>query len=136
LVLLYDDLRKDPLRFFKRIADFVGAEFDPQSISLKRVHTSYNEKQLLFRRKWNRRFSGQWKESDHKFLAFLQNTFYVKPIRYGSLYLAKMLPEKIKPDEVLTPQEHLDRIRAFYQEDWKKCVDYAREIEQEIQEKQ
>jgi hypothetical protein len=132
LVLLYDDMRKDPISFFKRIADYVGAEFDPKEVSLKRVHTSYNEKQLLFRRKWNRYFSGQWPESNNKVLAFLQNIFYVKPVRYGTLYLAKILPGSMKPDEVLTPESHLKRIREFYKEDWEKCVAYSREQEKEL----
>jgi hypothetical protein len=131
LVLLYDDLRKDPMVFFKRIADFVGAGFDPEDISLKRVHTSYNEKQLLFRRKWNHYFSGSLQESENRYIAFFQKMFYTKPIRYSSLYLAKILPDNMKPDEILTPEKHLKRVREFYKDDWEKCVAYARELENE-----
>ncbi len=130
LVLLYDDLKKDPILFFKKIADFVGADFNPEDISLKRVHTSYNEKQLLFRRKWNRFFAGTMKESKNKYIAFLQNIFYIKPIRYGALYLAKLLPDSLKPNEPLTPESHLKRIREFYQNDWDKCVEYVKKLEQ------
>jgi len=131
LVLLYDDLRKDPMEFFKRIADFVGADFNPDDISLKRVHTSYNEKQLLFRRKWNKYFAGTMKESENKYLAFLQNIFYVKPIRYGTLYFSKLLPASWKPQEVLTPESHLKRIREYYQDDWEKCVAYAEKLKKQ-----
>ena len=128
LVMLYDDLRKDPVAFFKRIAKFTGAGFNPDDISLNRVHTSYNEKQLLFRRKWNKYFAGTLKESPNKYLAFLQNTFYVKPVRYGTLYFSKLLPDSMKPQEVLTPDGHLNRIKEFYKDDWEKCVAYAENL--------
>ncbi len=129
LVLLYDELREDPHSFIKKIVDFIGADYDPDTISLKKIHKSYNKKQLLQRRKWNKHFSGNIKLSKSKILAFIQTLFYVKPIRYGSLYLAKIIPDEMVHQEELTPKNYLDQLYNFYKEDWEKCVNYSKTLD-------
>ncbi len=129
LVLLYDDMVKNPIGTFQIIARFVGAGFDPDSISLKRKHTSYNSKQLRFRRAWNKKIPADIKLSKFKPLRFFQKILLVKAVRYGSLYLANILPERMAPKEVLTPSSYLKDIEAFYREDWKKCVAFATRVD-------
>jgi hypothetical protein len=131
LVLLHDELSSNPGKFIKKIADFTGAEYNPDEISLNRVHTSYNKKQLLLRRKWNKTFAGTMKESNNRIIAFFQGIFYVKPIRYGALYLAKILPDRFVPREELTPEYYMEKIRKFYETDWKKCVEFAKQYDNE-----
>ena len=129
LVLLHDELLTNPTGFIRKIADYVGAEYDPKEISLNKKHTSYGEKQLLIRRKWNKSFAGNIKVSNNKAIALFQNLFYVKPIRYGSLYLARLLPENRAPKEELTPKEYLSKLREFYKDDWEKCVAFAKQFD-------
>ncbi len=129
LVLLHDELLSNPTRFIQKIADFMGVEYNPEEISLRKVHTSYNKKQLLLRRKWNHTFAGTLPESKNKTIAFFQGLFYVKPIRYGSLYLAKMWPKSKVPKEELTTERQLERIRKFYQADWEKCVAFSKQFD-------
>jgi len=131
LVLLYDELREDPHSFIKKIVDFIGADYDPDTISLNKIHKSYSKKQLLQRRKWNKHFSGNIKLSKSKILAFMQTLFYVKPIRYGALYLAKILPDKLVDQEELTPKNYLDQLNNFYKKDWEKCVNYSKAFEKQ-----
>ncbi len=45
-VLLYDELRSDPVRFLHKLSLFIGADFILDSISFAPRHTSYAEKQL------------------------------------------------------------------------------------------
>lgn len=131
LVLLHHELTNNPKVFIQKIARFMGVEYHPDDISTRRVHTSYNAKQLLLRRKWNKTFAGTLKESPNRIVAFLQGLFYIKPIRYGALYLAKIIPDSRVPHGDLTSTETLERLKIFYQEDWKKCVEFAKQYDNE-----
>jgi len=128
LVLLYDDMVKNPIGMFKKIADFVGASFNPDDISLKRKHSSYNSKQLRYRRSWNKIIPADIKLSKFKPVGFLQKILFVKAVRYGSLYLANILPERMAPKETLTSSSYLKEIETFYREDWEKCVGFATRV--------
>jgi hypothetical protein len=128
LVLLYDDIVTDPINTFRKIADFMGATFNPTTISLKRKHSSYSKKQLLFRRSWNKKVPADIKLSNYKLIAFFQKLLFIKAVRYGSLYLAKIVPLSMVSNEELTPKEYLHEIREFYRADWEKCVAFAKSI--------
>lgn len=125
LVLLYDDMVKNPINTIQKIANFVGAEFNPDDISLKRKHSSYSSKQLRFKRVWNKYIPADIKLSKIKIIAFIQKVFLIKIPRYGLLYLAKLLPESLSPKRELTPKTYLNQIKDFYSDDWKKCVDFT-----------
>lgn len=120
LVLIYNELREKPFDFLDKIAKYTGTEYDRRRTTLKRKHKSYSEKQL----------SILYKLSRHINLiprGFLKKYFFVYPVRYPVLYLAKFFPDFIvrKPN-IFPSKEKLREIKEFYKEDWNKCVEYSR----------
>lgn len=120
LVLLYDELREEPYRFFDRIAQYTGTTYERESIPLRRRHRSYSEKQLKV----------IYKLSEHLDIVprgILKKYLFVYPIRYPVLYLARYLPAKAVPKlDIFPSREELEGIREFYRDDWERCVEYAR----------
>lgn len=119
LVLLYDELCTDPSKFLKKIAIYLGVPL-PGKYSLRRRHTSYSEKQLRFAYLASSVLN--WRPVDNVLIRYL----YVYPIRYGVLALGALLPGRLTASvKVLPPQEVLQEIREFFNEDWERCVALA-----------
>ncbi len=125
LVLFYDELKNKPLDFFDRIARFINADYNKDDISLVPKHKSYNEKQLKIRRYLNQYFSGHIKESKIRFIKILQKFFIIMPFRYLILSLALIVPQKFVPKQDLIPKKSMDKIKEFYHDDWKQCLNYT-----------
>lgn len=124
LVLFQDELIKDPHAFIGKLCSFTGTEYDKDSISLKRKHSSYNEKQLKFRRQLSAR-NNSWpgKRSKTYWVRKIQN-FLKMPKRIIILYGAWLVPSKCISDEPLISVDSMEKIRAYYEEDWKLCLNY------------
>lgn len=125
LVLLHDDLKKNPWTFFDRICQYTGAFYNKNKISLNPSHISYSGKQL----KYVKRISpylvkNQPRPTENKIWHW---------IRYRSrwlllhlvLYVAALLPEGPVKNDVLIDSRELEKVRKAYEEDWAKCVEYA-----------
>lgn len=130
LVLFYDELQQNPWAFFDKIAHFTGAAYDRQDISLDKVHRSYNEKQLKAMRKSARAVFGEKQPvfSSHPVLHWLQRRSRMLAC-YAILYPAMLLPEHWLSAEPLIPAGELEKVRAYFQDDWEKCQRYALEME-------
>ena len=126
LVLLYDDLRKDPELFIRSILEYIQADLDMAKVNMSPKHASYKEKQLRavysvsgrinLRKK--RPFKSKWKN-------VLLN-LGINIIRYCVLYLSRILPGRLIPGANIFPDpEQLAAIREAYDADWKKCIEYA-----------
>lgn len=116
LVLLYDELRDEPYKFLDRIAKYTGTTYERESVPLRRRHRSYSEKQIKF-------IYRLCKHVDLVPRGILKKYLFVYPVRYPLLYLARYLPDP-KAD-IFPGEEELEGIRRFYEEDWKRCVEYA-----------
>ncbi len=126
LVLFYDEMKKDPMEFIDRLARYMGAEYNPDDISLSKKHISYNEKQMKATLAVGRKINIQPHiRLKNKVLDKLRH-FYVAAIRYTTLYTALMLPDSWFSEEPLIPQPVLNEIRESYRDDWEKCLEYAR----------
>ena len=131
LVLLHDDLKKEPWQFFDRICEYTGASYDPEKISLNPSHTSYSLKQL----KYVKRISPYLVKSQPQ---PAKNKLW-HWIRYRSrwlllhlvLYVTALLPEGPVKNEVLIAPNELEKVRNVYKEDWAKCVEYAKRQKQQ-----
>lgn len=125
LVLFHDDLKKDPLAFLHRIADFIGSSFDPDRISLESVHTSYSEKQLKVLQAFCRRFKKKLPRAYHnKVLHWL----LYRPwwgLFHLVMYTAVLIPDRWVPDAPLISTQQLEEIDQRYQEDWDRVKQYA-----------
>jgi hypothetical protein len=125
LVLFYEDLRKDPWRFFSQIAQYCGATYDPNNISLDKVHPSYSEKQLKVLRTFCRKvvrktpkgYRNKWK------LWLLYRPWWA--LFHLVMYAALLIPNKWVTNNPLIEEEDLKAIRAAYQDDWESVKAYA-----------
>lgn len=128
LVLFHEDLKNDPIAFIDRIANYVGATYDKSKISLKPRHTSYNEKQIKAMQAVSRFiFPIERKEIKNTFLRYLRRYWHML-IRYPILYFALILPSSWFSEKPLIPQDQLDKIREKYADDWQRCVEYAKKV--------
>ena len=126
LVLFQDELIKNPHSFIEKICVFLGADYEKEAINLKRKHTSYNEKQLKIRRLWSRSLNRKPYTPKKKYWIRKLQRYIRMPGRYLSLYLAYLVPSLWVSDEPLISMESMEKVRAYYEEDWKKCEEYAR----------
>lgn len=127
LVLFYEDMKKDPLAFIDRLARYMNASYDPGRISLSRTHTSYSENQMKATLAIGKRINIQPHiRLKYKIPDKLRH-LYVAFIRYTTLYVAALLPESVFGNDPLIPEDAMKEIREMYQDDWERCVTYARE---------
>ncbi len=127
LVLFHDDLKNDPWAFIDTIANYIGATYDKNDISLNPSHKSYNLKQLIILRKLSRTIGfKRIKVKNNRFLKWLAYR-YRWLLCHLVLYMAYLVPYKIKEEDVLIPSEELEKIRKYYADDWQACLQYARE---------
>ena len=127
LVLFYEDMKNDPRKFIDRLATYMGADYNPEQISLTKKHTSYSEKQMKATLAVGKHINIQPHiRLKNKVLDKLRH-LYVASIRYTALYTALILPNSFFNKAPLTPQPLLQEIREAYDEDWQKCVEYAQQ---------
>lgn len=125
LVMLYDDLKRDPMKFFERIAKFTGSEFDRADISLEKIHKSYREKQLRFMRSVGQRLLPHGTEySEHPIKASIQR-YGRMLVKYPALFLGQHLPEAWVPEGPLIHPEEKQAIADYCRADWQEIQTYA-----------
>ena len=129
-VMLYDELRHDPVRFLHKLALFMDTDFTLDSISFSPRHTSYAEKQLKVMQKFGRYLGVAIRPlpEDKRVKRFFLRLWHMLP-RYTVLHLAWIVPNFLLPNEPLTPGNYLEEIRRFYEEDWNETKKYAQKIQ-------
>lgn len=121
-VYFYEDLRKDPVAWIQSMVGGMGVELDPKETRSDKVHASYSEHQLKVMRSVSRRLFKQpiahgktsWLARRGRLLAC-----------YGVLYGARLLPASFVSSDPLIAEEELERLRAWYAEDWAACRRFA-----------
>lgn len=124
LVLFYDDIKKDTFKFIDQIATYTGTTYDKSAISLEPHHTSYNEKQLKVMLK-----VGQYL---FKKIPVYKGPRYKTWIRrrsrmllcYIILYTALLIPKRFISSAPLIPQEELEKVKKYFENDWNQCLQY------------
>lgn len=126
LVLFYRDLRNDPWSFFDQIAEFCGATYPKEKISMDPVHRSYSEKQLIGLRRFCRRFKRTPpKPRKNKVLHWiLYRPWWA--FFHLVMYTTRLFPDTWTKNEALIPPETLARIESEFKEDWNRLEMYAR----------
>ena len=127
LVLTYDRLKHDQKDFVTRIAEFTGATFNYDNISLKPVHSSHSEAKLKAARKISRLLSLNDPESsaEHRVLHRLRRRLELLR-SHLILLIAGLLPKRWAESEVITSHEQKQRIRCFFASDWERLVEYEK----------
>ncbi len=126
LVLFYEDLQENPAGFISNIGDFIGANYNITDINLTYRHSSYNDKQLKAIMAVSKRIDIRRKRTIKNktvrvFIGLIPNL-----IRYSVLYTARLLPDRLFPDNTLVPPAILSEIRQKYTTDWEQCLSYAK----------
>lgn len=126
LVLLYDDLKKDPYAFFDRIASYCGVSYEREAIDLSPSHRSYNERQLKVMKRSAEKLSlgSRPERSRIKALKRIQE-WSRRLLCYSILYSSILLPDSRIPDGPLIPDAELEKVKDFAAADWQNCVKRA-----------
>lgn len=126
LVLFYEDMKRDPYGFLDTIARFTKTDYDKEEVSLSPIHRSYNEKQLrIFRKLGKVIFRYHIPKARQPVIKWLQR-ISKQSIQYPLLYGALLVPDKFVSKEPLIPEEQLQRIRSYFEEDWNQCIGFAK----------
>lgn len=129
LILFHEELKEHPETFFHKLISYTGAELNFSDLANSKVKQSFNEKQLVFLRKFNRAFPYQKpKKLPKPFKKLKQNLHEGFGIAVANIAL--FLPWSLFKDEPLIPTEDLKAIRDYYQEDWKYCQAFANKTHQ------
>jgi hypothetical protein len=121
LVLFHEHLRSDPDAFFERLTTHLGASLDRAGVSLDIVHSSYRETHLKVLRAVARRL---FRREPHDLATWIRRRLRMYAC-YVILHGARLLPEAWVPDGELIPARELEKISAYYRDDWEQCQEYA-----------
>lgn len=128
IVLLYDDLKKNPEKFISTFAEIVGATVDIDTLDFSKKHTSYNEKQLKVIKRMGKRVNLRKRRVFKNNVLHVLWKIYFGAIRYSILYGAKVLPDSMVTKEPLMDSAYLEKVKDFYTEDWEAIQSIARRI--------
>ena len=126
LVLIYEDMRKDSHAFINLLADKMEASIDVDRLNLNKKHSSYSEKQLKAIQFMGRFVDMTKKRRFKNGLLHFLSRLYMSILRYGTLYISKILPDSMFRPEALIDEDELRKIRDHYASDWQECLDYAK----------
>lgn len=124
IVLLYDDMKNDPKKFITYLCEQMDASINVEQLNLKPKHPSYNEKQLTAIFWLSKRVNIKKERVFKNEIAHIFHRLYLSVWRYGTLYLAKMLPISWFSQEILPTRENLLMVKKHFEVDWEFCVKY------------
>ncbi|NNC83667.1 MAG: hypothetical protein HKN79_08820 [Flavobacteriales bacterium] len=132
IVLLYDDLRRDPEKFISFLAESMQCTIDIDEVDFSRKHSSYSEKQLKGLMATQRYIDLRKKVVlKNKVLEFFRKTA-VNGTRYLILFLAGLMPDSWFTDGPLVKEEVLQAVRDHYQKDWEHILSIAQRVDNPV----
>jgi len=128
LVLFYDELESDPDSFVKKIIKFTDSDFDLNDLSVRKVHTSYSEKQLSFLQFFTRnvfkKFPDDYTNDKIKHWLIFRPWWLLYHL---FLYTAEIIPTRWVPKGDFPSEKTLREISDYYADDWEKIKEYVKE---------
>lgn len=130
LILFYGDLRKQEEKMVKKLIKYLGVELDMQSLNeLKQVvNGSFGEKQLKILRAFNKWYPYTASTNKNRILRKIHYK-YREFLLHIVAFFARFVPAGWVSKEPLIPDGALEKVRAFYANDWTYCKEYAGEQE-------
>lgn len=125
IVLLYDDLRKNPQEFVSNLAEYMNCTVDLNSIDFSKKHSSYSEKQLKVISSLGKYFDLRKRRIFNNGLLHFLWRLFLGFFRYSILFLAKFVPESWLSSEPLIRPEELEEVRVLCEQDWEKTKQRA-----------
>ena len=118
IVLLYEDMRRDPRAFVQALADRIGATVDLDSIDFSKKHASYNLQQLKTMQRMGRYVDMRKRRVFRNGVANFLWKLGIGAVRYTTLYVGKLLPASAFDEAPLIDPTELTAVAAHYREDW------------------
>jgi hypothetical protein len=125
VVLIYDDLQRDPKKFIESLAARMNTTIEFRKVDTSSKHRSYSEKQLKALRFVATRINLLKGRRFKNNVLDLFSRLYLATIRYGTLYLSTLFPDSWFSPEPLITQQELEAVRLFYEADWNRCKELA-----------
>jgi len=127
LVLFQEDLKEKPYKFFDDIANYIGARYNKDEISIEPIHKARTDKQLKMMRKFGTRFFKKNQVlSKNYFINRLQSRLrQLKTL--AVIFSSVFFPDSYFDDIELVPKEQLKKIAEHYADDYAAVRAYARE---------
>jgi len=137
LVLKFEELKKNPFNYLDKISNYTNSKYLKTKISLKTVHKSYSEKQLIFLKKFCRIF----KKTPPKYYDYQEITLdktisnknrikhwlFYRPwwlLFHLVMYTSLLIPKSLIVKNSLINKNDLAEIKNKFKEDWKKVFKY------------
>ncbi len=124
VVLIYEDLMKDPVSFITKLAGRLDVTIEMKNVNLNRKHRSYSQKQLLAMKSLGRYINMRKRDTGNGKMPFLRR-IGLEAIRYCYLFISKFFPPSWFASGPLIPSEQLEQISRYYEDDWKQCLVYS-----------
>ena len=127
LVLFQEDLKEEPYKFFDDIANYMGARYNKDEISLESIHKARTDKQLKMMRKFGTIF---FKKNQVLSENYFINRFQSRIRQFKTLtviFSSVFFPGSYFDDIELLPKEQLKKIAEHYADDYAEVRAYARE---------
>ena len=126
LVLFQEELKHAPYKFIDIIAEYVGADYSKPDIKIKTVKKAYSDKQLKRVRRFNKFYKfdkSKAKSKAGRFVYKKLSAFFLHSVAY----VGSLLPGSALKNEYLVPEESIRKVNEALKDDWKKCIEYAKE---------
>ena len=131
LVFFQEELKKAPFKVIDQMASLLNVRYNPDDIKISNVKSSYSEKQLKLIRKFNRSYKFDKEKVKPGFRRFCYKKFGGL-LLHSVAYAALLIPDSMMDKNPLIPKSIVEKVNKSYQEDWQKCVNYARDIRNEV----
>jgi len=122
IVLIYEDMKNDPKAFIASLAARMQVQVNVDEIDTSRKHSSYSEKQLKAIHWLSQRVDMRKRRFFRNGALHLLWRLYMSVVRYGTLYLGALIPDRMFSERALIDPEELEKVRAAYETDWENCV--------------
>ena len=125
LVLFFDQLVAEPKRFVRTIADYMGASYEEADISFRPTNRSYRDRQYRFLRAVGRLRGERGRARPSRPAARWLRTRSLRLAWHLGVAIGRVVPGRLLSREPLITEAQLERVRVFYEADWRACLDYA-----------
>ena len=137
LILKFEELKKDPFNYLNKISNYTDSKYLKTEISLKTVHKSYSEKQLIFLKKFCKIFKKTppiyYDYQEITLDKTISNTNRIKHwlfyrpwwlLFHLVMYTSLLIPKSLIVKNSLINKNDLAEIKNKFKEDWKKVFEY------------
>ncbi len=126
-LIFHEELVNKPMEVVSLIADYLNVSFKKEDMNFRKTNTSFEYKQLLVIRCFNRTFKRKPLKKSCIFVKKIRKELRIRALIIHIIAsIALLIPDtffKNKPP--LISPERLEEIRECFSDDWNQCLEYA-----------